>query len=76
MSTQVMGTHGYAAPEYVATGLFNVYVEYNWSLTLLFWIFNSVRSLCYWMCCFWKELDLMVIEGIVLLVLHLHLSRT
>lgn len=27
VSTQVMGTHGYAAPEYVATGLFNFYFD-------------------------------------------------
>lgn len=52
VSTQVMGTHGYAAPEYVATGVFNVYVEYNWSLTLLFWIINSPRSPCCCVCCF------------------------
>jgi serine/threonine protein kinase len=32
VSTQVMGTHGYAAPEYVATGLSNtriMYYQYN-----------------------------------------------
>lgn len=27
VSTQVMGTHGYAAPEYVATGLSNDHVK-------------------------------------------------
>lgn len=28
VSTQVMGTHGYAAPEYVATGASNTHVIY------------------------------------------------
>lgn len=35
VSTQVMGTHGYAAPEYVATGRFDVSIEYYCCLTLL-----------------------------------------
>lgn len=29
VSTQVMGTHGYAAPEYVATGMSNAHVSYG-----------------------------------------------
>ena len=30
VSTQVMGTHGYAAPEYVATGLLSAYPTYDY----------------------------------------------
>lgn len=33
VSTQVMGTQGYAAPEYVATGMFNIYIKYCCYLT-------------------------------------------
>lgn len=66
VSTQVMGTHGYAAPEYVATGLFNVYVEYHWSLALFYTIIitDSQVSLCYLgRAVLLEKLDLIMIKG-------------
>lgn len=36
VSTQVMGTHGYAAPEYVATGMQNSYI-----ILFLFTLFSE-----------------------------------
>ena len=30
VSTQVMGTHGYAAPEYFATGPYNIHFKHYW----------------------------------------------
>ncbi|BAT96585.1 hypothetical protein VIGAN_08354700, partial [Vigna angularis var. angularis] len=39
VSTRVMGTYGYAAPEYIATGTsfveYSVYEHFNWSYKLL-----------------------------------------
>jgi len=39
VSTRVMGTYGYAAPEYIATGNsfveYSVYEHFNWSYKLL-----------------------------------------
>jgi len=35
VSTRVMGTYGYAAPEYIATG-WSAYEHFNWSYKLLY----------------------------------------
>ena len=50
VSTQVMGTHGYAAPEYVATGPYNIHFKHYWyySKWSLDWICWFRRKLILW----------------------------
>lgn len=41
VSTRIMGTHGYAAPEYILTG---TYMHYTHTYTMYTYLFNTIDS--------------------------------